>query len=92
VVYEGLDATGSPAHVTFLGSDWEDIGSKLSLLKLVSGITKIKPGALDGSQELKHWNAAQKMSWASNRVTTREEDTAYCRMGIFNINMPMLFG
>jgi hypothetical protein len=32
------------------------------------------------------------MSWASNRKTTRAEDTAYCLMGLFNINMPMLYG
>ncbi|KAE9368292.1 HET-domain-containing protein [Stipitochalara longipes BDJ] len=82
----------APTHVTFLGSDWEDIGSKLSLLELISGITKIQTEALDGSRGLGLWNAAQKMSWASSRVTTREEDTAYCLMGIFDINMPMLYG
>jgi hypothetical protein len=32
------------------------------------------------------------MSWASRRVTTREEDIVYCLMGIFDINMPMLYG
>ncbi|KAF1972086.1 HET-domain-containing protein [Bimuria novae-zelandiae CBS 107.79] len=29
--------------------------------------------------------ACQKMSWASNRTTTKEEDIAYCLIGIFNI-------
>jgi hypothetical protein len=32
------------------------------------------------------------MSWASWRETTRIEDLAYCLLGIFNINMPMLYG
>lgn len=35
---------------------------------------------------------AQRMSWASNRQTTRVEDIAYCLLGIFNINMPLLYG
>ena len=35
---------------------------------------------------------AQKMSWASQRVTTRIEDQAYCLLGIFGINMPPLYG
>ncbi|KAK4141481.1 ankyrin repeat-containing domain protein [Dichotomopilus funicola] len=35
---------------------------------------------------------AQKMSWAANRVTTVTEDLAYCLMGIFGINIPMLYG
>lgn len=32
------------------------------------------------------------MSWAANRVTTREEDRAYSLMGLFDINMPMIYG
>ncbi|CCX05199.1 Similar to Vegetative incompatibility protein HET-E-1; acc. no. Q00808 [Pyronema omphalodes CBS 100304] len=35
---------------------------------------------------------AEKMSWASERVTTRIEDTVYCLMGIFGIHMPILYG
>lgn len=32
------------------------------------------------------------MTWAANRRTTRKEDIAYCLLGIFNINMSMLYG
>ncbi|KAI3325784.1 hypothetical protein HD806DRAFT_491211 [Xylariaceae sp. AK1471] len=32
------------------------------------------------------------MSWAAKRTTSREEDTAYCLMGLFDINMPLLYG
>jgi hypothetical protein len=32
------------------------------------------------------------MSWASNRVTTRPEDIAYCLLGIFEVNMPLIYG
>jgi hypothetical protein len=32
------------------------------------------------------------MSWASTRQTTRKEDLAYCLLGIFDINMPLLYG
>ena len=32
------------------------------------------------------------MSWAAERETTRREDIAYCLMGIFNVNMPLLYG
>jgi hypothetical protein len=35
---------------------------------------------------------AKKMSWASARQTTRVEDIAYCLLGIFDINMPLLYG
>lgn len=32
------------------------------------------------------------MSWATSRVTTREEDRAYCLMGLFGVHMPTLYG
>jgi hypothetical protein len=32
------------------------------------------------------------MSWAAKRQTTRIEDLAYCLMGVFGVNMPMLYG
>jgi hypothetical protein len=41
---------------------------------------------------LSRFSIAQKMSWASSRRTTRVEDAAYCMLGIFGINMPLLYG
>lgn len=32
------------------------------------------------------------MFWAAGRKTTRVEDTAYCLMGLFGVNMPLLYG
>lgn len=41
---------------------------------------------------LSSFSVAVRMSWASNRVTTRVEDEAYALMGLFNVNMPLLYG
>ena len=35
---------------------------------------------------------AERMRWASSRKTTRLEDEAYCLLGLFNVNMPILYG
>ncbi|KAI3551002.1 hypothetical protein CSPX01_01497 [Colletotrichum filicis] len=32
------------------------------------------------------------MSWAASRKTKHVEDRAYCLLGIFDINMPMIYG
>lgn len=32
------------------------------------------------------------MSWASTRSTSKEEDLTYCLLGIFDVNMPLLYG
>lgn len=32
------------------------------------------------------------MTWAQDRETTRGEDLAYCLIGLFDVNMPLLYG
>lgn len=41
---------------------------------------------------LETFSIAQKMAWARGRETTRIEDRAYCLLGLFNVNMPLLYG
>lgn len=81
----------APISVIFFDAGWKEIGTKLSLIKKISDITGIHNEALLCFQS-DSYSVAQRMSWASNRETTRAEDKAYCLMGIFGINMPMLYG
>lgn len=37
-------------------------------------------------------SVATRMSWAAKRTTSRIEDMAYCLLGIFGVNMPLLYG
>jgi hypothetical protein len=61
---------------------------------LLADITGIKDSILSGDKREWHEETciAQKMSWAAGRKTTRAEDLAYCLMGLFDINMPLLYG
>jgi hypothetical protein len=77
----------APSAVVFYNHDWIEIGTKSSLYDLITSITGIKPLANYAEASI-----AQKMSWASQRETTREEDIAYCLMGLFGVNMPPLYG
>jgi ankyrin repeat protein len=81
----------APSSVTFLDSEWQDIGTKSNLQRDISEITGIPDSFLLGD-DLRHASIAQRMSWASKRETTRIEDLAYCLMGLFGIYMPMLYG
>ncbi|KAK0750496.1 heterokaryon incompatibility protein-domain-containing protein [Schizothecium vesticola] len=38
------------------------------------------------------YGISSRMSWAARRSTTRAEDIAYCLLGIFDVNMPLLYG
>lgn len=81
----------APRTVEFLANDWSDIGTKLSLCELIEEITAIRTEVLI-DRDLERCCIAEKMSWASKRITTRVEDVAYCLLGIFDVNMPMLYG
>jgi hypothetical protein len=41
---------------------------------------------------LRRTMVTQRMSWAASRSTTRLEDKAYCLLGLFDVNMPLLYG
>ncbi|KAI0100914.1 heterokaryon incompatibility protein-domain-containing protein [Nemania sp. FL0031] len=41
---------------------------------------------------LRSYTISNIMSWASYRQTTRPEDISYCLLGLFDINMPLLYG
>jgi len=63
-----------------------------AFIEFLSDITGIRLDALTTPQCIMHCSNGEKMSWIAGRKTTREEDIAYCLLGIFDINMPLLYG
>jgi hypothetical protein len=61
------------------------------LLKLAK-ITGIREEVLQDPLAIRRTSVAQRMFWAAQRQTTREEDIAYALMGLFGVHMPILYG
>lgn len=80
----------APDTVIFLARDWSDMGSKFSLEALIVQCTEIPVEVLRGQSLVAH-PAAERMSWAARRKTTRDEDMAYCLLGLFDIHRPLLY-
>lgn len=81
----------APTNLLFFDKYWKRMGSKSELEEHVTKITGISNDALRG-KELRSFTVAQRMCWASRRIITRVEDLAYCLLGIFDVNMPLLYG
>src|SRR5450756_2311184 len=81
----------APEELWFYDRNWVVQGSKSTLLEKLRDIAGVDTTALRGGN-LRFFSVARKMSWASKRQTTREEDIAYCLLGIFDISMPLLYG
>ncbi|KAI0121795.1 HET-domain-containing protein [Daldinia grandis] len=82
----------APKDMIFFSGDWVPIGEKKFLCLLLAEITGVDFKILLDEEPLDSASIARRMSWAAQRVTTRPEDKAYCLMGIFSVNMPMLYG
>jgi len=81
----------APDNLLFFGKSWCLVGDRMNLRHVVGEITGISPSFLI-QRNLPKASIAQRMSWAAKRETTRKEDMAYCLLGIFDINMPLLYG
>ncbi|KAK3997853.1 heterokaryon incompatibility protein-domain-containing protein [Cladorrhinum sp. PSN332] len=98
----------APNHITFFDCTWTPRGQRgdSHLLGKISSKTRINTQVLAERERLHYHrrnpdivhrflrkiSVAEKMSWAADRETTRIEDQAYCLLGLFDINMPMLYG
>ncbi|RMZ12230.1 hypothetical protein D0864_00762 [Hortaea werneckii] len=82
----------APNEVQFLSTDWMLLGNKDSLADVISCRTQIRPHILRMRSRIGDCSISERMSWAAGRETTRTEDAAYCLMGLFSVNMPLLYG
>jgi hypothetical protein len=87
----------APVSVEFFSVDGQNLGSKHYLLQELHQITGISIEALQaGSQPNFNFNEKfsfeERMSWMDNRKTKLKEDIAYSLLGIFDVNMALLYG
>jgi len=78
----------------FFDQEWNLIGAMWDLRtqEQVERITGIDRRFLQDTDSIFQASVAIRMSWASCRSTTRQEDMAYCLLGLFDVNMPLLYG
>ena len=81
----------APREVNFYTRTWDFLGQKFVYYSFISRKTGILAEVLQ-TNNLSSASVAQKMSWASGRKKTRKEDKAYCLLGLFDVNMPLLYG
>jgi hypothetical protein len=80
----------APASVDFFSNEGELLGNKASLERNICEITGIPASALRGSP-LSAFSVDERLSWAASRETFRQEDKAYSLLGIFDVNMSLIY-
>ena len=82
----------APSDVQFFNKDWQPIGDKKKLESTLALIIRVPPHIFRNRLSGKRPCVAQIMLWAANWRTTRAEDRAYSPMGLFDVDMWMLYG
>ncbi|KAK5102244.1 hypothetical protein LTR70_004547 [Exophiala xenobiotica] len=103
-VHQRLDTARASCsgHEEFLNRNWSPLGTRESLgqqILRVTGIDRVFLASSDSGYKqrervygVRTAPVALRMSWASKRRTSRAEDMAYCLLGLFGINMSLLYG
>jgi hypothetical protein len=81
----------APTRVKFFTKEGQPLGEKPLLGEMIQEITGVPKEALDG-EPLSSFSVEDRMSWAAHRSTTRDEDMAYCLLGLFDVSMPVIYG
>ena len=82
----------APQSVFFYDKRWNFIQNKGPLSADIAAVTGIGEWYITFPDKPNYASIAEKMSWASKRVTSRAEDIEYCLLGIFDVNLPLLYG
>ncbi|KAK3349887.1 beta transducin-like protein HET-E2C [Lasiosphaeria hispida] len=81
----------APTSVEFFSREKVRLGDRKSLERIIHNVTGIPLKALRGSL-LSDFSVCDRMAWIGKRNTTREEDMAYSLFGIFDVQLPLLYG
>lgn len=92
----------APPYVIFLTRDWEVIGQKSTISSgkvppggmvlnyMIADITRIPLSVIHDYDSRRTYEVNVRMSWAQGRVTTEEEDEAYCLLGMFDVHLAFI--
>jgi len=81
----------APRSVEFYSQEGKSLGNKRTLEQQIHEITGVPATALRGNS-LSQFDVDERFSWAKRRKTTRREDKAYSLFGIFDVQMPLIYG
>jgi hypothetical protein len=79
----------APKVVEFYSRDSVLLGDKVTLQDMISKVTNIDVKALS-ERQLSEFSIEERLGWSKGRVTTVEEDQAYCLLGIFDVHLALI--
>ncbi|CAN9246719.1 unnamed protein product [Alternaria alternata] len=82
----------APETLVFFAADGTELGDKANFLEGIARQTHIPIDVLQDSNYAANYNIEKRIDWTMHRRTKREEDAAYCLLGFFGVQMPLICG
>jgi len=82
----------APVNLFFFSSNWSMLGTKVGLATVISDVTGIHRDAILYPSRVPFFSIAARMSWANGRKSSKGEDRVYSLMGLFGVNLPIVYG
>ncbi|KAI1109669.1 heterokaryon incompatibility protein-domain-containing protein [Nemania sp. NC0429] len=84
----------APPYLVFVDRAWRRIGTRESWADEIEKASRIEARHLTSFSptDFTSCSIAMRLSWASRRETTVEEDETYSLLGLFGISLPLIYG
>ncbi|XDG06029.1 hypothetical protein ABKA04_005644 [Annulohypoxylon sp. FPYF3050] len=84
----------APPYLVFVDRAWRRIGTRESWADEIKEASRIEARYLTdfSPTDFVSCSLAKRLSWASRRETTIEEDETYSLLGLFGISLPLIYG
>ncbi|KID79353.1 Vegetative incompatibility protein HET-E-1 [Metarhizium brunneum] len=84
----------APHYLVFVDREWRRIGSRETWASEIKEASSIEARHLTSFRptDFQSCSIAMRLSWASRRVTTVQEDETYSLLGLFGVSLPLIYG
>jgi hypothetical protein len=82
----------APKTVKFFNGNCKPLGDRMSLMPQILRATNITAQVLGGCPVFLFYNIDERVRWAKGRETKRPEDSAYCLLGLCDVQIPPIYG
>jgi hypothetical protein len=83
----------APRKVIFFAANGETLGRLEDFADSIAVHCKIPLELFDAyPREFRRYSVEERLKWTTHRQTKREEDAAYCLLGCFDVQMPLIYG
>jgi hypothetical protein len=82
----------APKELVFFAADGSEVGPRELFTTVIANHCRIPEAVIRGTHRARDYNIQKVLQWIAQRQTKRQEDAAYCLLGVFGVHIPLIYG